>query len=531
MALRSSRYLNAGSNRLAAPSELGRFLGMVVGEALSALGEKPEKQMKFKMDELESEDALWFKSLTRVGDSPGSMDVLKSSQTTGLSQRPAERKVARKQKAPKRVPTQKGTARTSKIIAIEELSDASDSEQDDLAPYAKPDSDPEDSDEDPTLVQRNKVSAPVYIRDLIVHLRDTENYDRQKVALFTAPTLIRRKASFGSEISAHNEELATLLVGLQDKFDMENFQDLRLQGMIAVILAQPAKMGAWFSRTFFEGDYSMAQRVSVLTVLSVAARELAGFKEEDMSLTSMKPSNSTAFPSQVLPGRLHKAYISGQDVDAVDKLTEQLSQAMIQPLAASVADKVTGPDVLKVRTFSSRLAVESRRKAPKANPLSAIVADSFFFPLTGRFFAHLKSYGEKNIIFEAYLLSSFLKTLSLILHASGTSTLQLPQMTSEFWDLLLSLRIQGQKDRRVGEALLFGFMTLLEVNEDKRRLAERHSRALLETQGWVELLFQSIGSGAEEDDKTRALAAAVLFKIREVVERYQTLLIGDLSNF
>jgi telomere length regulation protein len=525
MLLRSSTYLNAVSNRLAASSARARFLGMVVGEALSGLVEKPEKQMRFKIEELETTEAQWYKSLTSVRDTIGSINGLRSEALAQISKKKA--KPRSEKVGPMPVMPQGNT----KIVAIQELDD-DESEEDGLVPYAKPDSDVEDSDEDPTLVQRNKPTAPVYIRDLIVFLRDTENYDRQKLALATASSLIRRKANFGTEVSEHSEELATLLVGIQDKFDMENFQDMRLQGMIAVLLSQPSKMGKWFSNTFFEGDYSVAQRASILTVLSVSARELGGFKEQDNSLTKMKPLSENSFPSKLLPERLHKIYASEQQLHSpVHVLSQQLSNAMIQPLAASLADKAIGPDVLKVRTFSSRLAIESRRKAPTTNALSAIVADSFFFPLTGRFFAHFKAYGSKNIIFEPYLLSSFLKTLSLILHASGPLTLQLPQMTSEMWDLLLSLRVQGQGDRSIGEALLFAFMTLLEINEDKRRLAEAHGRELLETQGWVELLFQSLGTGTEEDDKLKALAAGVLFKIREVVEKYQAVLIGDLSSF
>jgi len=498
---------------------------MVVGEALSNLVEKPEKQMKFDIEELETTEAQWYKSLTSVRDAIGSIDMLRSGVLAQASKKKA------KPQSDKVEPMPIILQRNTKIVAIQELDD-SESEEDGLIPYAKPDSDVEDSDEDPTLVQRNKPTAPVYIRDLIVFLRDTENYDRQRLALATASSLIRRKANFGTEVSDHSEELATLLVGIQDKFDMENFQDMRLQGMIAVLLSQPSKMGKWFSNTFFEGDYSIAQRASILTVLSVSARELGGFKEQDSSLTKMKPLSESPFPSKLLPKKLHKIYAPEQYLHSpVDKISQQLSGAMIQPLAASLADKATGPDVLKVRTFSSRLAVESRRKAPTTNALSSIVANSFFFPLTGRFFAHFKAYGSKNVIFEPYLLSSFLKTLSLILHASGPLTLQLPQMTSEMWDLLLSLRTQGQGDRSIGEALLFAFMTLLEINEDKRRLAEVHGRELLETQGWVELFFQGLGTGTEEDDKVRALAAGVLFKIREVVEKYQALLIGDLSSF
>lgn len=527
--LRSSAYLTAISNHLAASTARARFLGMVVGEALSSLVDQPDKRMKFKLDELESLEAKWYKSLTNVRDSVGRVDLLKP----GIVAKPHV-----KQK-PQRSNIRPGDTQPrgqSKIISIEELSDTSSrSEDDGLAPYAKPDSDPEDSDEDPTMVQRNKPTAPVYIRDLIVYLRDTENFDRQRLALVTAPTLIRRKSGFGTEVGDHVEELAALLVGIQDKFNLENFQDMRLQGMIAVLLSQPSKMGQWFAKTFFEGDYSLSQRASILTVLSIAARELAGFKEEDASLTTVNAFPSNSFPSKLLPPGLHKVYATAEQKmlsqGPIDDISQKLSNTMIQPLAASVADKVTGPDILKVRTFSSRLAVESRRKPPSANKLSAVVANSFFFPLTGRFFVHYKAYGGKNIIFEPFLLSSFLKTLGLILHASGTSTPQLPQMTIEMWDLLLSFRTEGESDKSIGQAVLFGFMTLLEVNEDKRRFVEEHGKGLLETRKWVEIFFAKLGSGSEEDDKIRALAAGVLFRIQEVVEKYEALLVGQLLSY
>ena len=103
-------------------------------------------------------------------------------------------------------------------------------------------------------------------------------------------------------------------------------------------------------------------------------------------------------------------------------------------------------------------------------------------------------------------------------------------MTSEFWDLLLSLRVQGVGDVTVVEALLFGFLTLLEVNEDKRGLVERHGRQLLETQEWVEGVFGRMGRGGA-DERGRMLAAGVLVRIREVVEKYQALLMGDLVGF
>ena len=138
--------------------------------------------------------------------------------------------------------------------------------------------------------------------------------------------------------------------------------------------------------------------------------------------------------------------------------------------------------------------------------------------------------GNKSVQFSPFLLTSFLKTLALILHASGASTLSLPPMTSEFWDLLLSLR-SSAGESTVLEALLFAFLTLLDINEDKRRLAEDHAKELLETQQWAEQVFEMVRGGSEEGDRVKMLAASVLVRTREVVEKYQRLLMGDMVDF
>ena len=372
-----------------------------------------------------------------------------------------------------------------------------------------------------------------YIRDLIAGLRDTENFDRHKLALTNAASLIRRKSAFGNEVSDNIEELATLLVGLSDKWEMGDFQKLRLQGMIAVLVAEPLKMGQWFSRTFYNGDYSMGQRASVLTTLGMGARELAGLGKEDAALTGAQQAAGATgghtFPSKRLPDKLHRIY--ALEAAPMTALSSQLERAMIQPMAATAADQITGPNALKVRTFSSRMEVEKKRQKPIPNALAKVVAEGFFFPLTGRWPIHLQSYGEDSSLTSPFLLSHLLKTLSLILHASGTSTLSLPQMTSEFWDLLLSLRPRAT-DPAVLEALLFAFLTLLDINgNDQRRVAEEHAKELLETQGWVENVFERIGGGSEEGDRVRMLAAGVLMRSREVVEKYQRTLMGDLIDF
>ncbi|KAI1090641.1 telomere length regulation protein-domain-containing protein [Rostrohypoxylon terebratum] len=553
MLLRSSSYLTAVSNRIASSQNRARFLGMVVGEALSGLVHGKETKLDFKMDEMDTEEAKWYKSLVQISDKPGPLDPLRESVALSepMSKPKPAKSLATPTPRPGKQPAQSG-------FIIEEIEDGEEGEDSDLVPYAKPDSDAEDSDDDPTLVNRDKPKAPVYIRDLILYFRDTENYDKQKLALTTAPTLIRRKANYGTEVSSHADELATLLVGLQDKYELDNFDELRQQGMIAIIVAQPKKMGQWFAKTFFDGDYSLSQRASILIVLGLSGREIAGFEKSEYT-------SKTQFPSKMLPSKVEKHYLTSSSSNrlessstnlkplppnALDSLAQTLSQTFLAPLAAEAADAATGPDALKLSSFTSRLNSQSpsnTRGAPRPriraipNTTASLIATSFFFPLTSRFQAamHSASATTRGILFQPSLLTLYLKTLALLLHAAGPSTLALPQMTAEFWDLLLGIRGQCVGDLSITQAVLFGLMALLDVNEgDMRGLCERHGREVVESVEWVGAVFSNIrggdvgvsGEGGEENE-VKMLAAGVLIRLREAVDKYQAVLMGDLIGF
>lgn len=75
-----------------------------------------------------------------------------------------------------------------------------------------------------------------YIRDLVTYLRDNENVERYHLAISSSPSLIRRKTGFGTELTENIEELALILVGLQDENKLSKFHEYRLQSMIAVIV-------------------------------------------------------------------------------------------------------------------------------------------------------------------------------------------------------------------------------------------------------------------------------------------------------
>lgn len=545
LAVRSGSFMSMVSKRLEASQIRARLLGMIVGEALSKLAHKDDKKLNFNMEETTSDEALWYKGLVDISDVVGPVEPLASKQKPSKNMRPETIPPARKPKS-----TPAPAPSTTKVKAIIEEVESDEEEDDDIIPLTKPDDDEVDSDDDPETVRRDKPKAPVYIRNLITYLRDTEGYDHQKLALTTAPTLIRRKANFGTEVKEHAEELASLLVGIQDKFDIENFYDLKLQGMIAILVAQPQLMGPWFARTFFSGDYSVAQRASVLTVLGLSAREISGYATSEYAAAA-------SFPSQTLPDKMRRLYVEdaapGNQLtsssslkalppNALDSISKSLTSDFMAPLAADAADSATGPDALKLSTFKSRLDQKQNSTAQKSKPrvraipntTAQLIATSFFFPLTARFqsAAYSTAGRTRGIVFQPFLLSLYIKTLALLLHAAGPSTLSLPDMTAELWELLLgsSVRAHAVGDLGVTHAVLLALLTLLEVNGDRMRdICQEMPREVVETQEWVAQIFGNTrGEDGGEENDVKMLAAGVLIRIREGMDKHRALLMGEM---
>lgn len=540
--VRSSTHMQGVSNRLSSTSKRAVWLGMVVSMALSSTVDKPDLQIKFDTPDMNTTEAVWYRGLMNIADTRGRASELQTAITT--RETALTSKTARTQVSRDRTSTP-GTPAVSKpessapelgsglhIIEIE-----TDSDGDDLVPYAKPDSDPEDNDEDPTLVNRNKPKPPVYIRDLIIGLNEKENYDKHHVALSTAADLINRKASFGKEVSDNAEELANIFMGLQDTFEMESFDEFRQKALTATLLASPTKVAPYIAQHFFQGEYSLQQRTVMLVSLGLGARQIAGFDERS------EPKSNASFPSKQLPPHLHKIYgqLDGKS-NLVDEAAARLENRIIQPMALDAADQLTGPNALKVRTFSSRMAVEKSRKKPIANALAQTVAEAFFYPLTGRWWQQART--AQSPWKSTNLLPMFLRTLALIIHASGPSATALPQMTSEFWELLFSVRNAAFTEnlQPVIESILFAFMVLIDVNEDKRRLAAEQTNELLETREWARLVLERMGGAntlsldlaantskhENENERIRMLAAGVIMKCNEVVEKWQRLMLGGM---
>lgn len=158
---RSSILTQGISNRLSALSSEARFLGMVVSTAFSKLVDKPDHRISFEFDSSEKKKADWYINLIYIDDPIGTVEdliALKGSATNFLPINCSKRSKQLQSKSSPRISLTKVTRPRG---IIQEIKETQNNNEEDLVPYAKADSDPEDEEDDPTLVKRDRPKPPV----------------------------------------------------------------------------------------------------------------------------------------------------------------------------------------------------------------------------------------------------------------------------------------------------------------------------------------------------------------------------------
>ncbi|RMZ84548.1 hypothetical protein DV737_g1136, partial [Chaetothyriales sp. CBS 132003] len=486
-------FLQTTSNRLGASVPRARLLGLIVATAVSRLVDPDDKRLNFGIEELEEDDAQTWFGLVNIRDEVGTIEDLQVQTDKPVvvvelaEDEPSKYNQNNNLKGDK---GKKAAAQaSSKIISIEEITedeDDNDSDEADLVPYAKPDSDASDSEDDATLIDRCKPSAPIYIIDLISQLSVSDKPDTVALALRTAPSLIRRKAQFGSELSENATPLASALVNLRDGVHKQEMHQLRLQALLACLVSCPKIIGPWAAALYFDGDLALDQRASLLSMLGLGARELSGYQDDSKSnnTLSLTPDDiqQSLFPSQRLPPHLAALYAQSE------KVSQEIAHSTIQPLALAAADKMTGPDILKIRTFSSRMAVEKKRagrqeartkRIPK--DVHALLTSCIYLPLCCRMSMVLSSISSSSSsalrssnLLDPNIIRLFLQTLTIVLVCLGPNALSLPDTTRETLILLVALHNMPRLavDAVVLPALLQLLLTTLDLNMTAGPVAE-----------------------------------------------------------
>ena len=225
---------------------------------------------------------------------------------------------------------------------------------------------------------------------------------------------------------------------------------------------------------YFTDSYSIAQRHSLLAALAFAARELAGLPIPTAPGDTPQPKPvEPTFPSKHLPPAMHdhlvkrrRALGSGsEDSEGVELLATDLTQMALSGARADAETTIpqaAREKVLSVNRTTRRSAgLDAAKSAARSTTtttatFSTLAAEVFILPLINRFWLYLRdqatsgrhsSSGGSYLggsavpqLLEPILLSRFLATVTVLVHAARHSPAFLAVIVPETISFVLMLR-------------------------------------------------------------------------------------------
>ncbi|KAM4697742.1 telomere length regulation protein TEL2 homolog [Rhinophrynus dorsalis] len=428
-----------------------RRLGMVVAESLSSRVNSDGPSLSFQYEE--DEESAELKSL-----------LTSPSVCLSESAEPVREHVER---SPLKVLPPKSTPRAEEGTKSDQKSDSELDSDDDLVPY--------DMSTDTEL---KKGKAPAYIRDCIEVLL-SDDLDKLEVTMMSLATMIRTNASATKEVS---EELAKILLHMDDKPGVERFTELRHSALVAVTVTDPVQVSQYLTGEFYSLNYSLRQRLDILDVLASAAQDL-----------SDKPPPGKSVP----PGH------SGHDPWSVSVRAEPLKKDIPVDWRKVVEERIAG----KTRRFAKGHSAPAAAPAP--NCFHA-VAGHFFFPLIHNFDRPVVTFdllGEDRLV-----LGKMVHTLGVMMHLVLHATIA-SQMGKALLEFVWVLRFH--MDPFVRQGLLFCISTVL-LSVPWERLVTDMSEEVLDTQSWLADVAEN-----DPDADCRRLALNGLFLMEKLRSNIQ----------
>lgn len=308
---------------------------------------------------------------------------------------------------------------------------------------------------------------------------------------------------------------------------------------------------------YFFNNYSVAQRHSILTALALGARELSGLPLPPQLAIKSGAGKQDVFPSKRLPPALHHRFaeptpaaLPPPEPDALDKLTAELTQTALS--SAKEGAEATIPEaarekLLTVRRFASAKSTTAASSTP-APSYPSLAAEYFILPLINRFWLYLRDTaatstrgpysnigsGGSTSLLSPLILSKYLSTLSLLIHAARHSHHFLLSIVPSTLQLLLALRstVVEETDPKVLETemelLLVVLDAVVALDGGESLMGSRSVEGGNELVGmvkeWAEETFEveeARNKGGAGMGRAGRASAGVLLRIEEILGRWR----------
>ncbi|RKP29821.1 hypothetical protein METBISCDRAFT_17706 [Metschnikowia bicuspidata] len=377
-------------------------------------------------------------------------------------------------------------------------------------------------EEDPTLaISARKVPKPLYIRDLLAYLsvdtKEDQAYEKRKIALQTAPYLLKQRKGFGLEVSFFVEHLLSQLTGLSNYYEEDLFEQQKLNAMIAVVVSAP-ECTSHICHLLLTGDYSLQQRMCLLSAMALGARELRGYQRDGDASQHM----NSQFPTKMLPEKLHRMYLS---MDSEYSRIERSIQNLVMSEPSNQAqDQLMGGKVLRISSklkskYSKISEVEFRTLSRE---FGALVGKNFFFPLVAVWY---ESGGISIGHYTTVLVGHYIRSLSLILHSSYPISADIPDMTREYLNLVVPILQNVAPDQlQIIESAVTGLVVVLDINDDVL-LMTKFGHMLSAAANAIQQMFELI-----TEDRIKSLCAGYLYKMSALREKLERSLLDQTNG-
>ena len=266
------------------------------------------------------------------------------------------------------------------------------------------DSDDEDEDEDLT-----EIKQIVFIKDLTnMYISQGKGKTVQTVPLLKSTVqLVRQKQHLPMEVEYYASALLSSIATLNNTQEEDHFEQWRVNALVALLFIVPKDISEYF-KILFNTELSIQQRISLLSSVALAARELRGLEDDQ----TYKPEYD--FPSMRLPW----------DRQNDDKPTTPALETIGEN---AISD---GTTVWK----SQKLSIGKTKTTPnRFSKISAV----FFYPLI---------HGWKNGIdlgtFDQLFKTHYIGTLRIV-HNCAFPTNNYEEMTRELEEVLVEAQMQG----------------------------------------------------------------------------------------
>lgn len=313
----------------------------------------------------------------------------------------------------------------------------------------------------------SKKSPPAYLRDLRDGLLETEDHEVFALSLENSENLII--SQLPDDDSAIGLEILEILISLEPRFYVDNFDGLVFQTCVAITCVYPVVYAEYLCRQIHAdlGTYSIARRVFMLDVLRRAAETLSNLKPD-------KP------------------------LDNVTKRIKKLSSA---------------EEVIRKRLESKTRYFKKHTyfKLEKPNKF-AEVAGYFFFPLLYGFNQNKMLCQSAKEDSDYILLTHFIETLAVLMWAAKNCPVA-PRMAKEIFHFSWYLRFHEDVRIRMG---ILSLISSAILNIPQSILLQDFINELLEVRLWLgDLLNPAKG---EPNSECRNLATCAMVLIEGVLK-------------